>query len=265
LQRESCLAEWISDREGSAGGEFYPLGDQLTGSYYDKAVGLQNNLNHWLSRRTKWCNEMSAGALLQWAARKVAMEREQDRREWVLTALEQYEGRLLRYAHRLLGDLDAARDIVQFAFLRLCDARPKEVEGRLAQWLFTVCRNKSLDTLRSKGGVAVVGAADRSELGQDVDQLSREADPASAAEDAELHGLLLLLVETLPPSQREALDLWAEGFSYTEIAAISGRQEGHVRVLVHRGLKALREHPQVRELMSETQDEPAASGARAIG
>ena len=177
------------------------------------------------------------------------MEREQNRREWVLAALEQYEGRLLRYAQRLLGDLEAARDVVQFAFLRLCDAKQADVEDRLAPWLFTVCRNKALD-----GRVAVVREANHSEAALCVDQLSREVDPASAAEDAELHGLLLLLIETLPPSQREALDLWAEGFSYTEIGGILDRQEGHIRVLVHRGLKALREHPQVRELLLEDDD-----------
>jgi len=188
------------------------------------------------------------------------MEREQNRREWVLAALEQYEGKLSRYAHRLLGDAEAARDVVQFAFQRLCDARQGDVEGRLAPWLFTVCRNKALDLLRCKG-VAVVGAADHGEAALSAEQLSREVDPAAAAEDAELHGLLLLLVETLPPSQREALDLWAEGFSYAEIAAISSRQEGHIRVLVHRGLKTLREHPQVRELLSE---EPVGNALRGV-
>jgi RNA polymerase sigma-70 factor (ECF subfamily) len=191
------------------------------------------------------------------------MEREQNRRQWVLDALEQYEGRLLRYAQRLLGDLEAARDVVQFVFLRLCDAKQPEVEGRLAPWLFTVCRNKALDLLRSKGGVAAGREADHSEAGLSAQQLSREVDPASAAEDAELHALLLLLVETLPPSQSETLDLWVEGFSYSEISEVVGRQEGHVRVLVHRGLAALREHPQVRELMRE-EDEPVGNALRGV-
>jgi RNA polymerase sigma-70 factor, ECF subfamily len=198
------------------------------------------------------------------------MERKQNRREWVLAALDQYEGRLLRYAQRLLGELDSARDVVQFVFLRLCDERVRQTDERLAQWLFTVCRNRALDLLRSRdrAGVAVAqtgqhSAADHSEAGLNACQLSREVDPASAAEDAELHGLLLLLVETLPPSQREALDLWADGFSYAEIGAILDRQEGHIRVLVHRGLKALREHPQVRELLQED-DEPVGNALRGV-
>jgi DNA-directed RNA polymerase specialized sigma24 family protein len=39
--------------------------------------------------------------------------------EWVIDALTQYEQPLLRYAKWLLGDLDAARDVVQETFLRL--------------------------------------------------------------------------------------------------------------------------------------------------
>ena len=81
---------------------------------------------------------------------------------------------------------------------------------------------------------------------------SREHDPADAAEEVELHSLLRELVEELPASQREAIDLWADGFHYRQIASIIDREEGHVRVLVHRGLKALREHPRVRPLLTPT-------------
>jgi len=80
-----------------------------------------------------------------------SMQSSPDRRQWVLAALDQYEGRLLHYAQRLLGNLDEARDVVQFAFLRLCDESPDEMEGRLAQWLYTVCRNRCLDVLRANG------------------------------------------------------------------------------------------------------------------
>jgi RNA polymerase sigma factor (sigma-70 family) len=189
-----------------------------------------------------------------------AMSEPPNRREWVLAALEQYEPRLLRNAQRLLGDEGHARDVVQFVFLRLCDESPAAIDKRLAQWLYTVCRNRALDVLRANGregvaaldsAVAVGRAANHGSPASIIEPPSREIDPADSAERSELHACLRLLVERLPASQREAIDLWAEGFSYVEISRIVDRHEGHIRVLVHRGLKTLREHPQVRALMAE--------------
>lgn len=175
-----------------------------------------------------------------------------ERRKWVLAALEQYEGRLVRYALRLVGDMDLARDAVQHAFLKLCDDKvagtlrvpspPSGTNGtrsvpatnsRVAAWLYRVCRNRALDHLRQAGRERPAEQA--------AGTIGREADPAAAAEDAELAELLRRLIGRLPTSQREAIDLWAEGFAYADIARIIDRHEGHVRVLVHRGLKALRE------------------------
>ena len=68
--------------------------------------------------------------------------------------------------------------------------------------------------------------------------------------------MLRRMVEHLPAAQREALDLWIEGFSYREIAEIVSKQEGHIRVLVHRGLTNLREHPRVRKWMQEPPAKP---------
>jgi RNA polymerase sigma factor (sigma-70 family) len=78
-----------------------------------------------------------------------------------------------------------------------------------------------------------------------------DGDPATKAEEKELAEMLRRMVEHLPAAQREALDLWIEGFSYREIAEIVSKQEGHIRVLVHRGLTNLREHPRVRKWMQE--------------
>src|SRR5438132_1705975 len=67
---------------------------------------------------------------------------------WVRSAVERFEGPLILYASRVLGDAEAARDVVQDTFLRLCAQTRAQVDGRLAEWLFTVCRNRSLDVLR---------------------------------------------------------------------------------------------------------------------
>ena len=184
------------------------------------------------------------------------MERETKRRAWVLSALDQFEGKLLRYAQRLLGNLDEACDVVQFVFLRLCEQSPGDLDDRLAQWLYTVCRNRALDVLRLSGRERLNGDNHKT----NAEAASRENDPADSAEDAELHDLLRQLVEHLPPNQREAIDLWADGFSYAEISRIVERQEGHIRVLVHRGLKTLREQPQVRAMLQE--DAQGGCGSR---
>ena len=165
-----------------------------------------------------------------------------DRREWVLSILEEYECRLVRYATRMLGDEDSARDVVQFAFMRLCSQSPEELHGREAQWMFTVCRNRAVDLIRQRRRSR---SLEEMAAGPGAD---RGPDPAVVAERHDLHARLRELVAELPPAQREAIDLWTEGFSYREIAEISGNREGQLRVLVHRALKRLRGDPAVRRL-----------------
>jgi RNA polymerase sigma factor (sigma-70 family) len=193
------------------------------------------------------------------------MKRDIEHREWVLAALEQFELRLVRYARRLVGDEDRARDVVQFVFLRLCDQRSAEIGSRLAQWLYTVCRNRALDVLRQQKREGVGWAVPTDvRTGGHSPPYSAERDPADSLEQSELHDVLRVLVEQLPPNQREAIDLWADGFSYQEISQITGKQEGHIRVLVHRGLQAIRNDERVRGL-SENEDEESPNKPRSNG
>jgi len=170
-----------------------------------------------------------------------------DRRRWVLSVLERYEAPLLRFAARLLGDAEAARDVVQHVFLRLCDRSAEELHDRVGPWLFAVCRHKAIDVLRARRETEPIGNGD-GRTG-----FSREADPALAAQQQELYRRINDLIERLPSAQREAVALWTEGFAYREIARITDRREGNVRVLVHRALKHLRESPAVRRLLGEAE------------
>ena len=169
-----------------------------------------------------------------------------DRRGWVLSVVDEYEVRLTRFAARLLGDEEGARDVVQHAFLRLCDQSPGELHHRVAQWLFTVCRNRAVDILRSRGRTTSLEKVDARA------SVACDQDPAAAVERQELYARLNALVAGLPSSQREAVDLWTEGFTYGQIAEIAGRSEGNVRVLVHRALKTLRRHALAGQLLGES-------------
>lgn len=167
---------------------------------------------------------------------------------WVLEAVDRFEQPLTRYARRLLGDVDLAADAVQHAFVTLCGESRDRIEAHVAPWLFRVCRNRAFDHLRRAGRERSLDdeAALDSTAATPAD---RRPDPAAAAEARDLATLLRLLLKDLPAAQRETIDLWCEGFSYREIAEISGHTEGNVRVLAHRGLAALRRHPLVRDLL----------------
>jgi len=168
---------------------------------------------------------------------------------WVLEAVETYEAPLSRYARRLLDDFDLAADAVQHAFVKLCSESRERLDGRIAPWLFRVCRNRAIDHLRRAGREQAFAAEGTSGAAAEAGLADSLPDPATQAERADLSRLLRALLADLPGPQRETIDLWCEGLSYGQIAEVTGRQEGHVRVLAHRGLTSLRRHPRVRGLL----------------
>jgi RNA polymerase sigma factor (sigma-70 family) len=176
-----------------------------------------------------------------------------DGQGWILAAVDAYELPLGRYARRLLGDVDLAADAVQHAFVQLCGQSAVTAGENPAAWLFRVCRNRAIDHLRRAGREQPLVEASTGQDAARTEQptfLARAADPAAAAEQHELAARLRDLLRELPVPQREVIDLWCEGFSAKEIAGITGRTEGHVRVLTHRGLAALRSHPSIRGLFA---------------
>jgi RNA polymerase sigma factor (sigma-70 family) len=176
------------------------------------------------------------------------MSASSDSQGWVLEAVDLYELPLQRYARRLVGDFDLAADVVQHAFLKLCEQSQATLEGRVAPWLFRVCRNRALDHLRHADRQRPLGDAAAPTLAG-LQPSATDPDPAQVAEAHDLAARIRSLVKDLPGPQREAIDLWCEGFTHNEIAAITGRTEGHIRVLVHRGLSTLRRHPLVQPLL----------------
>jgi RNA polymerase sigma factor (sigma-70 family) len=161
---------------------------------------------------------------------------ETERAEWVRVAVDRYSGPLTRYAAVILDDADRARDVVQDAFLRLWHAEPARVEARLAEWLFTVCRNRALDILRKEKRMQPLEELEGPE------PMGTTPDPAQAADLRETHGRALWHLARLPKGQQEVLRLkFQNDMSYEEIARITSRTVNNVGVLMHVGLKTLRE------------------------
>ena len=158
-----------------------------------------------------------------------------DNAAFVRTAVEQYQAPLLRYATRLVGDPDRARDVVQDTFVRLLAQPPATVDSHLAEWLFTVCRNRAFDVIRKEGRMTPfeAGASER--------VLAAEPRPGAALEAAETHASVRRLIDRLPPNQQEVIRLkFQNGFSYKEISRITELSVSNVGFLIHTAIKTLR-------------------------
>jgi len=161
--------------------------------------------------------------------------------------LDRYESPLLRYASRLTGDVESARDVVQDVFVRFCEADRASLEGRIEQWLFTVCRNRALDVRRKDGRMKLI--AD--------DKLAANShatfNSTVNAEQSEQSQGLLQMLTSLPDNQQEALRLKFDGgLSYKAIAKVLETTPGNVGVMIHASLKKLREQLNPTEISSPT-------------
>lgn len=162
-------------------------------------------------------------------------DNQQQARGWISVALDRFEGDLLRYAGRILGDADRARDVVQDTFLQLCREEQNEMNGKLAPWLYTVCRNRSLDVKRKEKRMTT--AVDE----QLMDGGGEQETPDRQAEQLETNSRVLQFVSQLPDNQREVIRLkFQSGLTYRQIAEVTGLSASNVGFLIHTGIKKLR-------------------------
>jgi len=147
----------------------------------------------------------------------------------------EHQAPLTRYATRLLGDPDRARDVVQDTFVKLMGQPPAAVDGHAVEWLFTVCRHRALDVLRKESRMK------RFAEGEVERVTAADPRPGRTLEQAETHAALLRLIGDLPPNQQEVVRLkFQNGFSYKEIARITELSVGNVGFLIHTAVARLR-------------------------
>jgi RNA polymerase sigma factor (sigma-70 family) len=155
--------------------------------------------------------------------------------EWVRQAVARYERPLVRYALHITGDAERARDVVQEAFLRLCDQDRDRVGPHLTEWLYTVTRNLGIDVRRKERRMRLLAetAADGHEAPGDP--------PGLPAEREDDYASVLTAMEELPNNQQEVIRLkFQHGMSYKQISQVTGLSVTNVGFLLHVGLKALR-------------------------
>jgi RNA polymerase sigma-70 factor (ECF subfamily) len=136
---------------------------------------------------------------------------------------------LLRYARRLTGSRTDAEEIVQDAFLKLhCELSAGTELTNVRAWLFRVATNAARDRERERR----VRAREDAQL-VDVKVVDFEARLQSQQ-------MTRRALRRLPPRMRQVLLLWSEGFTYREMADITGIEPGYVGVLLQRARAAFK-------------------------
>lgn len=157
---------------------------------------------------------------------------------WIRSVLAAYEGQLTRYALRFVGDVERARDVVQETFLRLWKADREQVEDHVAEWLFTVCRNRAIDVRRKESRMTVVGEI-RGERGPE--QGRPPESPLDVTERRQATRGVLAAMEKLPEKQQEVIRLkFQNGLSYREISRVTGYSVTNVGYLLHTAIQKIR-------------------------
>ncbi len=168
--------------------------------------------------------------------------------DWIRDALACHEGPLLRYAFSLTQNAETAQDIVQDTFLKLCEQKRETVAPYLARWLYTVCRNRTLDILRKSNRMVELTEEEMNQTPANTPS------PSEATEQRDLYARVLQLLENLPPNQREVIRLkFQSQLSYQEIADVTQLTATNVGFLLHTALKSLRQRLETLDRPGRTQ------------
>ncbi|MHC4922591.1 MAG: RNA polymerase sigma factor [Planctomycetota bacterium] len=157
--------------------------------------------------------------------------------------LARWEGPAKRYAYRMLGDYQVAEDVAQEAFVRLHRSAARyRPSARFSTFFYTVlgnlCRDRIRKIRRRPQEAAMRGLA---ELEQEpADRGGGIPGPVRAVLDAEQREIVAEAVRSLPTHLMQAVSLREfEGLKYREIAETLDCDLNEVKVLIHRGRKAL--------------------------
>lgn len=137
---------------------------------------------------------------------------------------------------RLVRDEALAEDLVQEALLRASRAANRmRGEAAPATWLTAIALNCARDHFRAAKRRPTTTGLD------DADAVPAADQPELEVMQAEMSGCILGHLARLPERQREAVLMHHfAGLGHREMAGALGVSEGNARVILHRGLAALR-------------------------
>ncbi|MDA8204355.1 MAG: sigma-70 family RNA polymerase sigma factor [Chloroflexi bacterium] len=154
--------------------------------------------------------------------------------------VEIHQNHLLALSTRLTGDVEAAHDAVQEAFIRAYRNLGAFHGDSFRAWLIRIAINTSTDILRVRKRRPSEPYPEREDEPWEPRDTASPDPEREAIRRAQSRALSAALGE-LTDDQRAAIVLYdVEGFDYPEIARLTGVSLGTVKSRIHRGRLALR-------------------------
>jgi len=147
----------------------------------------------------------------------------------------QLKDKMYRLALRVVSNEEEARDVVQESLIKIWRKRDKlaEIENPTA-YCMTITRNMGIDKLRAK-------KMSISDIDEHYNIESKTADPERDLIAKDELSLVMKVVNALPENHRTVIHLRdIEGYTYKEIAGITGFSIEKVKVYLHRARTKLR-------------------------
>ncbi|MFO7258176.1 MAG: RNA polymerase sigma factor [Bacteroidota bacterium] len=147
------------------------------------------------------------------------------------------KSKLFRFALRMLGNADEAKDVVQEVFTRVwTKGRAMDEVRNWEAWCMRVVHNLSIDRIRLNNRQHSVPLSEGLNITQDIPS------PHERTELVESMRQVAEIMATLPLKQQQVLHLRdVEGYSYKEICEVLELDMNQVKVYLFRARNAVRE------------------------
>jgi RNA polymerase sigma-70 factor (ECF subfamily) len=155
---------------------------------------------------------------------------------------DRYAPTVFGLARRIVGQPDAAEEVVQDVFAQIWREAPRYAaeRGSVGAWIVTVARARAIDRLRAMRARPDLGTAAETPEHRPLPFAGRS--PEGAAISADEARRVRAALTSLPETQRQLVELaYYEGLTHQEIAQRTGAPLGTVKTRLRAALTSLRE------------------------
>lgn len=151
-----------------------------------------------------------------------------------------FSDRMFRFVYLKTGDREIAKDLVSEVFLgafQSVNRYKQESNTKFSTWLFSIAHKKVVNFYRQQKINKNISLDKVSNTLMDKEESDLEKTDKKLQ-----HQIILEYLIRLPENLREILSLkFIEELDYAEIGQVTDQKQGNIRVLLHRGIKKLKE------------------------